>query len=36
MNYLHVIEILNKMEEEIINSKLILYTEEYHNNKIIG
>lgn len=29
MNYLHVIEILNKMEKKIIEAKLITYTQDY-------
>lgn len=29
MNYLHVIEILNKMEKKVIEAKLITYTQDY-------
>ena len=28
MNYLHVIEILNKMEEKVVLSKLITYSKK--------
>ena len=29
MNYLHIIELLNKMEKKVINAKLITYTKNY-------
>ncbi len=29
MNYLHVIEILNKMEKKVVQAKLITYTNNY-------
>lgn len=34
MNYLHVIEILNKMEKNVIKAKLITYTKDYRKNVI--
>lgn len=34
MNYLHVIEILNKMEQKVINAKLITYTTNYQQKDI--
>lgn len=29
MNYLHVIELLNRMEEKVVHAKLITYTKNY-------
>lgn len=29
MNYLHVIELLNRMEQKIVEAKLITYTSNY-------
>lgn len=34
MNYLHVIEILNKMEKRVVQAKLITYTKDYKENVI--
>lgn len=30
MNYLHVIEIMNKMEHKLIQSRLVIYTKYQH------
>lgn len=32
MNYLHVIEILNRMEKRVVQAKLITYTKDYQQN----
>ena len=29
MNYLHVIELLNKMEGKVVHAKLVTYTKNY-------
>ena len=34
MNYLHVIEILNRMEKKVIKAKLITYTTNYQQKEI--
>lgn len=34
MNYLHVLEILNKMEEKIVEAKLVTYTKDYQQKDI--
>lgn len=34
MNYLHVIEILNKMEQKVVQAKLITYTTKYQQKDI--
>lgn len=34
MNYLHVIELLNKMEHKIVQSKLAFYTKNYKENDL--
>lgn len=34
MNYLHIIELLNKMEHKIIHAKLETYTSSYQQKKI--
>jgi len=34
MNYLHVIEILNKMEQKVVTAKLITYTTNYQQKDI--
>jgi len=34
MNYLHVIELLNKMEDKIIHAKLVTYTKQYREKDV--
>lgn len=34
MNYLHVIELLNRMERKIVQAKLITYTTNYQEKDI--
>ena len=34
MNYLHVIELLNKMEKKVIHAKLITYTRHYQQKEL--
>ena len=34
MNYLHVIEILNRMEKRVVTAKLITYTSDYRQKVI--
>lgn len=34
MNYLHVIEVINKMEHKVIQSKLITYTSKYNQKEV--
>lgn len=34
MNYLHVIEILNKIEQKVIHAKLITYTTNYQQKEV--
>lgn len=34
MNYLHVIEIINKMEKKIIEAKLITYTKNFNQKEV--
>lgn len=34
MNYLHVIEILNKMEQKVIQAKLVTYTSNYQQKVV--
>lgn len=34
MNYLHIIEVLNKLEKKVVHAKLITYTTDYRNKKV--
>lgn len=34
MNYLHVIEVLNRMDKKVIEAKLITYTKNFHENNL--
>lgn len=34
MNYLHVIEILNQMQQKVVHAKLITYTKHYQEKEI--
>jgi len=31
MNYLHVIEVLNKMQENVVHAKLVTYVKSYQD-----
>ena len=34
MNYLHIIELMNKMDEKVIEAKLITYTKNFKQNSL--
>ena len=34
MNYLHVIELLHKMEEKVVHAKLITYSKDYQEKDL--
>lgn len=34
MNYLHVIELLNKMEKKVVHAKLVTYTTRYQQKEL--
>lgn len=34
MNYLHIIEILNKMEKKVVQAKLVTYTTNYRDKEL--
>ena len=34
MNYLHVIEILNRIDKKVVQAKLITYTKKFQENSL--
>lgn len=34
MNYLHIIEILNKLEKKVVHAKLVTYTTDYRDKEL--
>lgn len=34
MNYLHVIELLNKMDDKVVHAKLMTYSKNYYKNGV--